>query len=688
MLKQLLVIFVLITMSVLGQAKYWEKVSTFTYQIIVADSSGLFYGGNNGSGSIFKSLDKGKSWNEISGSTIADLKSFEFFNGTFWVIHNNKAWLSYSPDCTNWQKLNTPIVVKWFKLTKAGLYIAGDPTQLLFTSDNGTTWETVYSGAGELKNVLMADSSRMLILNNSYEAYKTFNGGNDWYSYTDSLPTKIITLSAINSEGMIVLMEDLDFGISAVFSKDFGKTWNRDYREHLAPDALKVINDVFHFGNRYLYYLDSTMDNFVSEGDFANRRVLYTYFSEKDTLYYSGSDGLFRTYPGYDFEMPHNFVPLAVGNAWQFDRIYLHGGNLQNFVIKRLTSSQMINGKEYFDIGLGKPARYDKENNILFLYSGDRDIIWIDFDDAPGTEYNVGNSLDLSIVKSFRQNVFGRTRMIKGILVPMWANNGYEIETYFAEGIGLISSIERTVGVSPDIHSNVISAKIDDGTGEFVTYLAGDVTCNIVSEKYNFETSSIELIVNLEHPLSDIKGLGSRNYVESATLEYFVSRNEIPTDTIVINLDISSYFVNYPISISVSERTLTAGDKFYYRVKAVDKAIDHRLYIFPEDDWYEINSTILDADEDIEELSYSLIQNYPNPFNPSTCIAYSIKESGNVRLTVYNTLGQLVTTLVNEYKNSGEHTVDFNAANLTSGVYFYKIESGSFVETRKMILLR
>ena len=85
---------------------------------------------------------------------------------------------------------------------------------------------------------------------------------------------------------------------------------------------------------------------------------------------------------------------------------------------------------------------------------------------------------------------------------------------------------------------------------------------------------------------------------------------------------------------------------------------------------------------------FVLNQNYPNPFNPSTVISYQLPVSGDVILKVYDVLGNEVATLVNEEKLAGNFTVRFNTANLPSGVYFYQLRAGSFVETRKMVLLR
>ena len=85
---------------------------------------------------------------------------------------------------------------------------------------------------------------------------------------------------------------------------------------------------------------------------------------------------------------------------------------------------------------------------------------------------------------------------------------------------------------------------------------------------------------------------------------------------------------------------------------------------------------------------FKLYQNYPNPFNPSTKIRFSVSSPGLVSLKVYNILGQEITTLVNEEKSKGSYEVTFNASNLPSGIYFYRLQVSNFIETKKMNLLK
>ena len=85
---------------------------------------------------------------------------------------------------------------------------------------------------------------------------------------------------------------------------------------------------------------------------------------------------------------------------------------------------------------------------------------------------------------------------------------------------------------------------------------------------------------------------------------------------------------------------------------------------------------------------YRLNQNYPNPFNPSTVISYDLKAASRVQLDIYNALGQHVANLVNSTESAGTHRVTFNASQLNSGLYFYKLKTGNFSKTRKMMLLK
>ncbi|MFA5832784.1 MAG: T9SS type A sorting domain-containing protein [Bacteroidota bacterium] len=103
------------------------------------------------------------------------------------------------------------------------------------------------------------------------------------------------------------------------------------------------------------------------------------------------------------------------------------------------------------------------------------------------------------------------------------------------------------------------------------------------------------------------------------------------------------------------------------------------------------NLTVLDVEKSAAQIApntFTLDQNYPNPFNPSTTLSYKIAQAGFVSLKVYDLLGREVATLVNEVMQPGNYTAQWNASGFSSGIYFYKMDAGSFVSTKKMILMK
>ncbi|MCB1319087.1 MAG: T9SS type A sorting domain-containing protein, partial [Leptospiraceae bacterium] len=87
-------------------------------------------------------------------------------------------------------------------------------------------------------------------------------------------------------------------------------------------------------------------------------------------------------------------------------------------------------------------------------------------------------------------------------------------------------------------------------------------------------------------------------------------------------------------------------------------------------------------------ITYALSQNYPNPFNPSTTIAFQMPKSGHATLQIFNTLGQLVATLVDKQLPAGRHSVVFKTGEFASGIYFYRLQTGDFSQTNKMMFMK
>jgi plastocyanin len=101
-----------------------------------------------------------------------------------------------------------------------------------------------------------------------------------------------------------------------------------------------------------------------------------------------------------------------------------------------------------------------------------------------------------------------------------------------------------------------------------------------------------------------------------------------------------------------------------------------------------VQSPVSVPEDELLANNFELKQNYPNPFNPSTRINFAMPNASFVNLKVYDAIGNEIAVLVNEEKQAGNYYVDFEASNLSGGIYFYQIRAGSFIETRKMTLLK
>ena len=120
---------------------------------------------------------------------------------------------------------------------------------------------------------------------------------------------------------------------------------------------------------------------------------------------------------------------------------------------------------------------------------------------------------------------------------------------------------------------------------------------------------------------------------------------------------------------------------YYYRLRTVDLNSDVEYSS-------QIKVNVVLGITDQEPLVFKLSQNYPNPFNPSTTIRYSIPTSGLVNLKIYNILGQEVATLINEFKEAGYYSLEWNAGSYPSGSYFYRIVAGGNTKVLRMLLIK
>jgi hypothetical protein len=176
--------------------------------------------------------------------------------------------------------------------------------------------------------------------------------------------------------------------------------------------------------------------------------------------------------------------------------------------------------------------------------------------------------------------------------------------------------------------------------------------------------------------------------LSSETAQFIWNQSYAEVTKYWFEIDKTDQFTTSFIDSSITDTTyiysdLQNGQHYWWRVKALNS--------LGWGDFSEVRTfdIVTSVEEDNQlPVEFSLEQNYPNPFNPSTKIKYSVPQSSKVVIKVFDVLGSEVATLVNEEKAVGSYEVEFIANNVTSGIYFYKLQAGSFVETKKMIILK
>jgi hypothetical protein len=320
----------------------------------------------------------------------------------------------------------------------------------------------------------------------------------------------------------------------------------------------------------------------------------------------------------------------------------------------------------------GNPWRLEIDNKIIFgsdIVSPDR--INLTLDAGVKTSYT-GNDFT---VTSAAASVSGTVKDVNGDPVVSFNvylsgndgafNRNASTDTAGVYHLGLLSNevpfSNLSVGVGDSYDTTIVSAY-----HEFSVVNSGNnLTQDFTLFKAN-STISGRVTVESNSPAGPVQVYGSST--DSANVQTTTDANGYFT------LHVSDQIYNYTIFLG----NTPVGYVF-------PNPVAH-----PGDTNVNINLTLTDVklvDSGIPK-TFALSQNYPNPFNPSTKIQYEIPKASFVHLTVYNVIGQQVAELVNHEQSPGKYSVTFDGANVTSGIYFYRIEAGSFVQTNKMILLK
>ena len=271
-----------------------------------------------------------------------------------------------------------------------------------------------------------------------------------------------------------------------------------------------------------------------------------------------------------------------------------------------------------------------------------------------------GFRADLFTEANFRQRISAATE-----------EGSFFMDTY----MNVSSNILRSLGSASDIAGFSFIEKEDDDSAPLpLTYGTNWISVtNDTSDQIGFKTitndstwNNVDAYGILRLPMGDIECLRLRAKSKEITESSFNGSPLGPPDT-TIQVSYIWFSKNHLHTFIVDIFENNLGE-VSMSLAGTATSIEEYIGLIPQE--------------------YRLEQNYPNPFNPTTAISYSLKNPGNVSLKVIDVLGREVATLIDERKNNGTYLIQFDGSNLPSGVYFYRIEAGNFVETKKMLLMK
>ena len=623
----------------------WERImnalSSSTITTLAVKAGRLFIGSFDG---LYYSDDKGKSINTVNGIsssidiyTIAVTDNGDLFTGTYY----NGAFRS-TDNGANWTPIDSGLtfnnlIVTGFAFSSSGNIITTNGTKVYLSSNNGDSWNDLNAPANNFLNVVIGTNDDILV----DAIYRTTNGGTNWDTL-NSWPENVPYIKSLYSTGGFIFAGTA--GVGVYNSTDEGDTWNLG----ITGMTNTHVNDIAGGPNGEIYAATSQAG-----------------------LFYSSDDG--ETWENRTNNLPGNwFTNVAVNPktgtvfvAANFDYCY-RSTDMGNTWGKMTTlGSTPVVTFEFNSAGEIYTGYFDR-----FYKSTDDGVTWI--------------------------QKFPNVSPISDIAVGL---NDY---VYLAtDGQGVFLSIDGGDNWDPindgldDLNIKHIESFNDTTSLKKNTGNCSDATCSTEDKifEYNgtqWNLSQENIIVLSQFKTAATNGpTGEASLILTAALLYAKDPKcawDILTDSHNKDEPLGG-FAKFPKN-NLNKKNESNFDSLEIFIGTNGGGIYKGTFTL----------TGIEDEKNIIPDKYVLEQNYPNPFNPNTKIRYSIPSSQNplpggargglVTLKVYDLLGREVATLVNEQQQPGNYEVTFDGSKLSSGVYFYQLKTGSFIQTKKLVLLK
>jgi photosystem II stability/assembly factor-like uncharacterized protein len=696
--------------AILGQEINWEKskgVGGEPIKAIAVDSKGFVYA----AGTVFVSYseDEGKSWARIKGSSTSNdiyitnkgtiLLGTEYGimrttnGGNVWTnptdiqysvigfafkspniiyaVTNSHGLYFSTNDGINWSQISSDILpweLSCVFVDSSGTIFAGTfSTDGIFRSkDGGVTWENVLSGLAPVKMAQLPNGNLLALIHYLEQTgmlIESSDGGNSWESI---LPGFYITF-AVNSSGDIFVSTYSDYTSVGhlLRSTDAGLTWNNTnwyntritdidvYQNILYASYSQGVGTTSDWGDHWFYDNAESGTSSVNAIVYDNDGNLYAaagnYFFDDSGIYKSIDDG--KTW---------NRIFLILSSTVANGLIYLNNGEM---FYGSSTYSGTINGGIFKSIDGGYNWQRIVTDEVYKLIKNQDGSFYA----CAANGLYMYDQNDDSLINIYANSTVWAAVSLPGnqILAGVSVENGIIIKGEYVNGTWQWDKTSAGSFINSDVTALALNSN-----GDIIAGTANEGIFYSTDNGINWKPSSLNT-----YDITKLLILNNGVILAGTTSGGLFKSSDNGKNWNDFSLGLFSD-PDYPYPSSISSLTLKQDGKVYAGTLRSGLYVSSNPLI-----------TIINSPK-ISNRNFILFQNYPNPFNPTTTINYSVPKASFVRIKVYDLLGREVETLVNGEKPAGNYSVQFNGSNLASGIYFYRMQAGDFVQTKKTILLK
>ena len=708
-------LFFFLSISISAQ-NFWQQTNgpygAFALAL-ACDSMGIIYTGTMTQG-LYKSNDGGNSWIGIglegkSVNSVLVLSSQIIFTTT------DEGLYQTDNGGNTWSLNNISYSANTLCKTQSGAILLGTNQEIYRSTDIGITWQNT---TGNIPNVkvtsISIDSVGYLFAAAGNTGILVSNDdGISWIQSNTGLPGNdhpvkvVFAKDDINIFAYIATPTNYISTLAGVYnSTNHGVSWNQ--KSYLIPISEFAISpegfllagvytdysgyNPFNNGIYYSTNLGSSWSQFPNQNSFNVRAILTT--SEGYIIsgnYYSGifisndnGNSWVEKNTGINNSDITDVYSTTTGTIFcsRFSLDYSHGG-----VYRSLDEG---NSWEKLNTGTNNPnARAFFEDTQGNIYVGDKDLYRSSDNGENWQVVQSGWSLFYCFAQSPNGTIFAGTSS-SGIFRS--TNNGL---TWSTSNIGLTSLTIFTLTVTDSetilagsFEGDIFRSTNNGSSWETINTLHNSTVLSLYTATNNITFAGLNADFYNSMLKSSDDGLSWEPVVSFPVLGKIVGINQNSIGDIFAASQYDGVYQSHDNGNSwllLSNEGITN-----LRIQTMNISVDGYIYVGT---WRGSLFKSIHSTTDVEHKNYlpndiSIKQNFPNPFNPSTRIKYAIDGRRFVTLKVYDILGNEIATLINEEKSAGHYEVKFNGNGLPSGVYFYELKAGSFIQTKKMVLLK